>query len=144
MIERAWDRLADRLSQYAIYQQTRDWLVLERYGLFQMTAILWALWLAMPWDVFGTSSTFRTMGAVAPEWVWAGLFAGMGMIVLMGGMQNRSGLRRFGLLGLSALWVFATVMFALGNYRSTATPVYFVLAVRTSLLYLLDSRSPGE
>jgi hypothetical protein len=132
----------------SLAHQFWDWMKLERYGVFQLmaglTAMLWALWLAMPWNVFGTSNTYHAMGIVAPEWVWAALFASVGMVVLVGGLQNRSRLRRLGLLGLSSLWAFAAVMFAVGNYHSTAAPIYFVLSVRTGLLYLLDSRPPGE
>ncbi len=88
-------------------------------------AIMWGFWVGNTWwDVFPSSPTFRTMGLVAPEWLWGTTVFVIGAGQLLA-LYNDSLTWRFRISGAAFfLWGGITTLFLMGNAFSTATVTY--------------------
>lgn len=99
-------------------------------------AISWGGWLLMPWNAFPSTPTFATMHAIAPEEVWgSGLVLGGGFLIF-GLLRMSYRMRRQALICLFLMWLAVWLALLLGNWRSTATAVYFHAAVFCAMAYL--------
>ena|SRR3990167_8718359 len=95
-----------------------------------VVAILWGVWVALPFDIFYTSPVYYAMTKMAPEIVWGLMFVFFGGVLLIAVIINMPAIKRFRLYqGMSAIWIFLASAFVLGNWRSTATPIYNVFAI---------------
>ena len=69
--------------------------------LLVLEASWWAFDLAMPWNTFPLSRTYDLMASLAPEWMWAALFAADAALALCGFAGGR--LRRIGSAGFDGI-----------------------------------------
>lgn len=106
--------------KYALhYLLVKDKMLMSRFGL-ACGSMLWAVQLALPVQLFPTAQqiasgtgrqTYALMATIAPEWVWAILFAThslFAMYTLFGGVRNSVTLAADGFLGC-LVWTTATV-----------------------------------
>jgi hypothetical protein len=88
-------------------------------------AISWGVWVGNPWwDVFPSSTTFRFLGIVAPEWVWGLAMIGVGAAALVALYLGRLIWRYWVSVTAFLLWGFILLLFILSNFLSTATITY--------------------
>ena len=101
-----------------------------------ITLMLWGAWVATTlFDAFIYTKVFKLMSQVASEEVW-GI-----SIFLIGALQltflytkhNRISCI-LALLGMVA-FIVITVFFALSNWASTATPMYFAFSIYSALAF---------
>lgn len=112
-----------------------DWRGVEL--ILASWAIFWGLWLLAPWWVaFSSSPTFAAMLAIANEEAWGATPVALGLILLIGLRRQSRSMRRWGLMGLTLMWLAFWAALAIGNWRSTATPVYIHLVLLCAMCYL--------
>lgn len=100
-------------------------------------AIWWGLWLLSPWWVaFSSSPTFAVMHSIGPEEFWGALPVVLGGVLLLGLFRYSYAARRWALMGLALTWLAFWAALAIGNWKSTATPVYIHLAILCAMCYL--------
>lgn len=86
------------------------------------------LWLILPWDTYAVSHQWSAAARVAPEFVW-----GLAFIIISGvkfaaiRSEDRTWRRRTSLL-LALSYAFLALMFALGDARGIALPVWGTMA----------------
>jgi hypothetical protein len=95
-------------------------------------SLWWAFILALPMKTFNTSPSYRIMAHIAPEQVWAGVFMGVTIIMLLGMVYERFYFRMVGLIASAFLWIFLATMFAVGNIATTGTGTYFIVFCLTT------------
>lgn len=107
-------------------------------------AFAWGLWLLMPWASFGSSITFSIMESLASEEVWGLVTFTLGVAQIIGSqMKNSVRWRAFLWLGAFFNWFFIFWVFAVANFHSTATPVYFTMSMFSLLVYTsLHKKTP--
>lgn len=100
--------------------------------------LLWGFWLGAPWwEVFPVSEAFHWMAGFAPEWLWGLFMMGLGSTQLYFAIHWRQPRARAALALLSMLcWTLIVLAFALGNWRSTATPAYLFFVAAQALIYV--------
>lgn len=112
-----------------------DWRGLEL--ILASWAISWGLWLLAPWwTVFASTPTFAVMHGIAGEEVWGAAPTLLGIVLLVGLARHSYAMRRGALMGLALMWLAFWAALVLGNWQSTATPVYIHLATLCAMCYL--------
>jgi hypothetical protein len=98
--------------------------------------VLWGFWIGNPWWVaFNSSSAFRLMNKIAPEWLWGLSIFLVGLFQLIFLFTKNLKFRLFSSLLSCFSLISLSVIFAFGNYESTATINYIVLALCAWLGY---------
>lgn len=106
----------------------------SEFGL-GLLAFNWGFWLLLPADTFGSSHTFSAMAQMAPEWVWGTGFLLVGVLQMHFGTQYIRGggaywNTRYRIsVAATAVWTFTMMMFARANFWTTATVIYFSIAL---------------
>ena len=101
----------------------------------------WGVWLVNPsWDSFSSTPTFRSMQAIAPEWVWGTPMLVLSLVHLVGLLADHSRIRKACTFANTLLWVFLSAMVWQGNLASTASVVYPVLALASLWAWLRLAR----
>lgn len=105
--------------------------------LIGMFSVIWGLWLVNPLgDTFTSSTIYRAMALIGPEWVWGTAVFVLGFVRLYALYRNHVLWRlRIALAGY-LLWGFISLTFALSNIWSTATPIYGLFAGCTLVVAL--------
>lgn len=107
-----------------VWHDRRSFL-LEVYLAVQ--AVVFGLWLLMPWSTFSTvSHAYRVLDAMLPEWVWGSLFAVQGFTHLWALDRGRFRWRRGMVLVMLFLWLTVAMAFLMTVPLSTATPMYLL------------------
>ncbi|MBP8055072.1 MAG: hypothetical protein KA314_04490 [Chloroflexi bacterium] len=101
--------------------------VLEK--LSALACMFLGVWVGTPlWDTFTASVVYRTMAAIAPEWVWGSGAILIGMGQLVGLYRNDLKMRYMMGLGSYLFWSFVALMFLITDYRISSTPIYILMA----------------
>lgn len=111
-----------------------------------LTLILWGSWVSAPWfNSFQVSNVFNMMEKVAPEFVWGAFVLLLGIIKVVILHTKYIKLR----IAISILVMFTfsllTTFYALGNWMSTAAPMYLSFTVISWFSYmeiLYDKKFP--
>lgn len=97
---------------------------------------LWGLWLIAPHEVFSASPTWDVMEELASEIAW-------GLIMLAGSIRLIQGAYRQCPVYVKegafvSTWMFFFIFSAItsGNWRTTGTPVYFMLTALSFYMFL--------
>jgi len=101
-----------------------------------ITLMLWGMWVGTTlFDAFSAAKVFHLMNDIASEEIW-----GMS-IFLVGALQlallyteHTTISSVLSLLGMFA-FIIITVFFALSNWASTATPMYFAFSIYSGLAF---------
>lgn len=102
-------------------------------GIF---TFFWGLWLALPFDTFGSAAIYSKMDQFAPEWLWAVWAMIVGSVSVYTIIKRKSKLLAKA-HGFTA-WHWATVasMMWWGDWENTAGPTYTFIAIYSSFCYL--------
>lgn len=99
------------------------------------TAMAWGTWLILPqFDSFGTTTAFRQLAALGPEWLWASLVFGVGLAQVRAVTGKRPALRMLSNFALTFLWLFMAWLFFASNPASTAGILHVMLGLRQASL----------
>ena len=101
-----------------------------------ITLILWGAWVATTlFDAFTYARVFKLMGQAASEEVWGVSIFLIGALQLAFLYTKHNKISCIlALLGMLA-FIVITVFFALSNWASTATPMYFAFSVYSGLAF---------
>jgi hypothetical protein len=98
-------------------------------------AFVWGLWILFPWKSFETSLVYSEMARLAPEWLWGTFYAALGFFQLLVYALDKPKLRIIGMVISMFAFINLTIFAAFGNYQSTASPSFFVMAIAAWLSF---------
>jgi hypothetical protein len=98
-------------------------------------ALLWGIWLLLPWDTFGSSSIFHMMGRIMPELAWGLLFTVFGLSALIFSFTDKSRIRAMFSGILMFIFISISILAAVSNLFSTAIPSFLVMAIAEWITY---------
>jgi hypothetical protein len=104
---------------------------------------LLGLWLLLPFDTFGSASSFAGMAAIAPETVWGLVMASLGTGRLCAIGCSARWLRSQFAFASGMIWLFIAVSIGVSNPVSTGLPLYSLLAVSSAWAYI-RGRTDGD
>lgn len=120
LLQELWDRLRDpTLGGLWIG------LVLFSFGL----------WLMLPFETFSGSSSYEVMEALASELAWGVVMISGSVFLISGSLRDDPEWSSIGGLIAAFCYFFIWSSVTSANWRSTGSPVYFVLMVRSFMLW---------
>lgn len=105
----------------------------------------WGLQLLAPWGTFTSATGYRAMAALAPEAVWGGMLAWIGITQVGSYLFDHWRVRVASALGACMAWTFLGVLFGITNPYGTGIIVYPFLAAMCAWVFwrtLTGGRTP--
>ena len=101
-----------------------------------ITLMLWGAWVGTTlFDAFVSAKVFYLMNQIASEIVWGTAIFVIGMLQMVFLYTKHNFISSIlSLLGMFA-FIVITVFFALSNWASTATPMYFAFSIYSALAF---------
>ena len=102
-----------------------------------ITLVIWGAWVGCPFfNAFQTSDTFHLMEKIAPEQVWGIVILLIGITKLI--IMNTKYIKLRIAMSILIMFTFAllTTVYALGNWMSTAAPIYVALTILSWFSYM--------
>jgi len=101
-----------------------------------ITLMLWGAWVGTTlFDAFSAAKVFYLMNQIASEIVWGTTILVIGMLQMVFLYTKHNFISSIlSLLGMFA-FIVITVFFALSNWASTATPMYFAFSIYSALAF---------
>lgn len=92
--------------------------------------LLWGFWLISPWwNAFSSSTAFTLMSNIADRYVWGAFVGIVGLFQMVSLFTDKLKVRAWASLLSVFILILLSVIFAFGNFRSTATINYAVIAI---------------
>lgn len=110
--------------------------------LLSLFAVVWGLWLLLPFAAFASASIFGRLHALADEDWWGSGVLVLGALSLWATWYGHHHARRWTLLALALWWGLVSMLFIQGEPRNTSTVVYPALALLHIYAYLLVDNAP--
>lgn len=104
--------------------------------LFSLIAIIWGLWLLLPFNSFGSSPSWSAMLAFASEDTWAIWILIIGLIQFLGVACNYESSRKRSPFVLFLTWLCVAAGLIFTSPITTGIPLYGSIAIIQGLLYL--------
>lgn len=121
LIQAFWDRLRDPTLG----------------GLWVGLILFWfGAWLLFPFDTFSTSVQYGVMETMASEFAWGVVMVAGSVFLVAGTFQDDSEWSSVGAVIAAFCYFFIWSSIASAEWRSVGTPVYFILMVRSFMLWL--------
>jgi hypothetical protein len=102
-----------------------------------ITLIIWGVWVGCPFfDSFQVSNVFHMMEKVAPEWLWGTFILLLGITKLL--IMNTKYMKLRIVVAVLIMLTFSilSVFYALGNWMSTAAPMYIAFTILSWFSYM--------
>lgn len=105
-------------------------------ALCALEAILWGLWTANPfWNIYNSSSVWKTMNAIAPEWLLGSVVLALGLFQILSIALNCNRWRQYLAVVAIFLWSLISLAFIVGNYQGTASVTYPIFVIMSMVVY---------
>jgi len=102
-------------------------------GLF---SLLWGIWLLLPvWNTFSINM-FSAFLHVAPEEIWGLAAVSLGVITIFSAAIKDLPMRKTSTFINIIFWLFISFMFLLATPKTTAIPIYAMLALQSFWRYV--------
>lgn len=104
--------------------------------------LVYGVWLMLPLDTCASTLALSGLCRYAPEWIWGGIVAALGVLKLVVLARNGTAIQRKRVLQVMGIvWLFLGANAFLANPASTAGPTYVLAFCGLAYCYLRVSQS---
>lgn len=104
--------------------------------LLGILTFFWGLWLALPFNTFGSAAVYSKMDQFAPEWLWAFWAMCVGLVSVYTILRRKSKMLSKAHGFTSWHWATVSAMMWWGNWQNTAGLTYTFISLYAVFCYL--------